>query len=80
MQIDELSDAQLLRVYSAWSEGTYCAGFMDPSEETVKQFIDALPELIADEMARPIESYEREFLDEFRRQRKIARGYDTGTY
>jgi hypothetical protein len=60
------AEGLLLALYSYWSEEFYAAGFMHPDAETVAEFrrwMKNTPEVVP---AR--EDYEREFLEEFRRQ------------
>jgi len=58
----------LIRLYRDWSEDRYCAGFMHPAPETVAEFIEDLPDLLALEQVAPREPYEMEFLAEYTRQ------------
>ena len=38
----DYTDAEILMLYSIWSEEHYAAGFMSPTKGTVKQFKDWL--------------------------------------
>lgn len=60
------AEGLLLALYSFWSEEFYAAGFMNPTPGTVGQFRRWLKDTL--ETAPPQEDYEREFLEEFRRQ------------
>jgi hypothetical protein len=79
-RIGELPDGELVALYSEWSEERYCAGFMHPSEETVKEFREELPDIIAKKMSTAFKWYERQFLIEYKRQTLEAKNYDTGQY
>lgn len=56
------ADQWLLRLYADWSEETWRAGFMSPSALMIEQFREWLAADFADEMSRPLESYEAEML------------------
>ena len=60
-----ISDRDLLILYRSWSEECYCAGFLDPSEASVKEFIKWLKEggySTKDERGYLLD-YEKEFLE-----------------
>jgi hypothetical protein len=79
-RIEELTNYELVALYREWSEDRYCAGFMDPTEATVKEFREELPDIIAKLLLTAFEPYERNFLREYRRQALMAIAYDRGTY
>ncbi|GEM_PF-4507156 len=60
------AEGLLLALYSFWSEEFYAAGFMDPDAETVAEFRRWLKDTL--ETSSPQQDYEKEFLEEFRRQ------------
>ena len=60
------AEGLLLALYSFWSEEFYAAGFIDPDAETVAEFRRWLKDTL--ELSPPRQDYEREFLEEFRRQ------------
>jgi len=33
-----MTDKEIIDLYSSWSEDFYCAGFLNPSHETIKKF------------------------------------------
>ena len=60
-----LTDGVLLALYRQWSEELYCCGFLMPSAEFIREFREWLPTALHQQ---PLECYEREFLQEFKRQ------------
>lgn len=66
----ELTDRQLIQLYSQWSEDAYCAGFISPSESHVKQFRRWLkgPKPPNWDTDAPLADYEKEMVEIFRRQ------------
>jgi len=65
-----MTDRQILQLYSEWSEDAYAAGFISPSEETVRRFREWLkgPRAREDLEDKPLEDYEVEMLEIFKRQ------------
>ena len=66
--MDYREDKEILYFYSQWSEDYYCAGFLDPSSEAVKEFRRWLtdPKILH---LRPVQyDYERKMLEEFHKQ------------
>jgi len=61
-------EKEILALYSIWSEEYYCAGFLTPSPETVKEFRKWLDNPNEIWKKEPIHGYEREMLQEFHRQ------------
>ena len=64
-----ISDQGILELYSFWSEDRYCAGFMHPHEDTVREFREWLRELKFTGSG-DLQDYEQEMLEEFYRQEK----------
>ena len=67
--METVTDAELVQMYEHWSEEIYCAGFMQPTTESVAQFREWI------QVVNPIrwtperaESYELEMLAEYHRQ------------
>ena len=58
-----MTDQEILTLYSTWSEEYHCAGFLNPSSETVKDFRDWL-----NRHSEPLKDYEQEMLEEFHKQ------------
>ena len=58
----DLTDYQVVQLYRVWSEDAYCAGFMSPSEGTVKSFREWLkgPKAREDDPERNLVDYEEE--------------------
>ena len=64
-----MTDSEILRLYGQWSEDYYCAGFLNPSPETVTEFRTWLENLDErDFTEEPIQVYEQEMLKEFHNQ------------
>ena len=64
-----MTDSEILTLYSAWSEDYYCAGFITPNPDTVKQFRTWLQNPHKRDLTRePMEDYEQEMLTEFYKQ------------
>ncbi len=53
-------ESLVLGAYGQWSEYSYCAGFISPDPETVRQFIDAMDcgQLFADYEEEMLKAYE----------------------
>ena len=69
-----MTDEEILYFYSQWSEDYYCAGFLMPSPEDVREFRKWLtdPKIL---YLRPIQyDYEREMLEEFHKQEEEENG------
>ena len=64
-----LSDQGILDLYSFWSEDHYCASFMNPHEDVVREFREWFHEL---KFSGPgdLQDYEQEMLEEFYRQER----------
>jgi len=65
----EMTDQEILALYSSWSEEYYCAGFLNPSPGTIKEFRNWLKNLHEQDWT-PLQNYEQEMLQEFHRQQK----------
>jgi hypothetical protein len=59
------SDEQVIMLYRTWSEEYWCAGFIKPSELTVRDFREYLSKGYH---VHPREGYETEMLKEYHRQ------------
>lgn len=40
VRVNSMTDDQIRRLYSIWSEMTYCAGWMDPRPDVVADFVE----------------------------------------
>jgi len=63
-----MTDSEILSLYSQWGEEYYCAGFLSPSSEAVKDFRQWLndPRKL---YLKPVQyDYEKEMLEEFHKQ------------
>ena len=70
-----MMDKDILSLYSQWSEEYYCAGFLTPSPETVKEFCNWLKSRQLE--SRSVQSvYEKEMLEEFHKQEELTYMYD----
>jgi len=64
-QNNSMTDFEILALYSQWSEDYYCAGFLHPSPETVREFRTWL------NTRQSVQTvYEIEMLKEFHKQNK----------
>jgi hypothetical protein len=61
-------EALWLTAYEGWSEANYCAGFMDPAEQTVSEFLRTVEgyEIYEDE------DYKLEFLAQLRKIKGVG--------
>jgi hypothetical protein len=66
--VKQYTDSDLLRLYSQWSEEAYAAGFIDPTESSVRSFLNWLMRI--PEEIEPVEDYEFEMLKIAREQLK----------
>ena len=62
------SDMEILRLYRQWSEEFYAAGFLSPTEETVREFREWLRQGPTTEEERELSLYEVTMLEEYHRQ------------
>jgi len=70
---NNMTDSEILALYSAWSEDYYCAGFITANPGTVKQFRTWLQNPHKRDLTRePMEDYEQEMLIEFHKQEREA--------
>ena len=60
-------ELEILEAYRGWSEDFYAAGFLSPSPETVREFIEFRKQ---EKLLYSLESYEQEFLTEYFIQKK----------
>ena len=60
-------ELEILEAYRSWSEDFYAAGFLSPSLETVREFIEFRKR---EKLPYLLESYEQEFLKEYFKQKK----------
>jgi len=60
-----ITDTEILALYSIWSEEYYCANFLVPHPETIKEFRNWLKS-----NPKPLKDYEQEMLEEFHRQKQ----------
>jgi len=66
---ENMTDTEILVLYSNWSEEYYCASFLQPSPEAVKEFRNWLKNLHEqDWTSNPLQNYEQEMLKEFHKQ------------
>lgn len=59
-----MSDQEIVWLYRWWSEEFYAAGFISPSEETVRSF----RKWLRNSPKEKLEDYEREMIEIFNRQ------------
>jgi len=66
----KMTDKEIIDLYSSWSEDFYCAGFLNPSHETIKKFRNWLntPKQQNWNKCIPYFDYEQEMLNEFHKQ------------
>ena len=72
----DYTDAELLKLYSIWSEEHYAASFMSPTKETVKRFKAWLDDPLSGyfgEIREPKYDYEFEMLKVYKELNEVPR-------
>lgn len=66
------TDIDLINLYREWSERTWAAGFVEPTQINVESFRQYLTQRKPEFFRYDILEYEQRFIDEFNKQEKTA--------